>query len=253
MNTYYGNVFSTYWTGATGRQIREQGGKDAQLLGLFLLSNPYMNMLGLYRLKLRDVEDDCGLTVAESTQAFSVLEAADFALYDAPTQFVWVRSMARVRLNISDEPLKVSDHRLKGAQKLWDTLQVNPFLGQFHNRYGELLGLRRPRGDVSSGAEDPGTAPLARPVSLPLNGDDDAPARQENLHGLVGMTPDRSAKPLQSPFEAPSKGLRSQNQNQDQNQKKLKSSGCATAIAATKKRRRAAKHWGDHESRARSH
>src|SRR5206468_7097102 len=130
--SYYGTLTPEYWTGAIGRDIRARGGKDAQLLGIFLLSNDYMNMLGLYRLKLRDVEDDLGLSAEQVRPAFDVLQSVDYAYYDEATQFVWVREMARVRLYLTDDqPLVRKDKRVRGARRLYATLPVNPFLGPF--------------------------------------------------------------------------------------------------------------------------
>ena len=61
MSSYYGVVFPEFWTGPTGRQLREHGGKDAQLLGLYLISNRHTNMLGLYRLRIDDIRHESGL------------------------------------------------------------------------------------------------------------------------------------------------------------------------------------------------
>jgi hypothetical protein len=139
---YYGTLFSTYWTGPTGREIRARGGPAAQLLGVFLLSNDYMNMLGLYRLKVRDVEEDLGLTREAIVAALEVLQATDYAYYDEPSQFVWVTDMARARLQITDDhPLVRKDLRVKGARRVYAALPVNPFLGPFFDRYGPLLWL----------------------------------------------------------------------------------------------------------------
>jgi hypothetical protein len=120
VSSYYGVIFSRYWTGQTGRALRARGGKDAQLLGVYLFSNDYMNMLGLYPLKLRDVTDELGLTPAALTKAFAVMRSLEYAFYDYGTGFVWVREMATFRLSIKDhEPLKRDDNKTRGAQKLY--------------------------------------------------------------------------------------------------------------------------------------
>lgn len=141
--TYYGIAYASYWTGETGRSIRRRGGKDAQLLGAYVLFNSYMNMLGLYQLKSRDIRDELGLTPAAIERAFKVLADEQYAFYDDATAFVWVREMARFRLGIDGEtPLKKDDKKVIGAQRLYSALPLNPWLGPFYDRYAKVLHLR---------------------------------------------------------------------------------------------------------------
>ena len=146
MSSYYGVIVPGYWTGDTGRRLRERGGKDAQLLGVYLLSNSYMNMLGLYSVKLKVIEEELILSAASVHRAFAVMEDEKYAFYDEDNAVVWVREMARFRLNIEgDEPLSREDKRVIGAQRLYATLPSNKFLGAFYDRYGKVLRLKRRR------------------------------------------------------------------------------------------------------------
>lgn len=153
-DSYYGVLVSRYWTGHTGRLLRTEGGKDAQLLGVYLLSNDYMNMLGLYRLSPVVIVDELGLTRAAIARTFKIMAKANYAQYDESSSFVWVREMARFRLNIppDDQPLDRKDKRVIGAQTLYEKLPPNPFLAAFFDRYHKVLHLRTRRN---------GTPPLA--------------------------------------------------------------------------------------------
>lgn len=148
MSNYYGVIFSRYWTGPTGRALRERGGKNAQLLGVYLFSNDYMNMLGLYPLKLRDIRDELGLSSVAVDKVFQVMRSPDleYAFYDYATSFVWVHEMARFRLTIKDDtPLKPDDNKVTGAQRLYAGLPANPWLAPFFDRYAAALHLKTRR------------------------------------------------------------------------------------------------------------
>jgi hypothetical protein len=93
---------------------RRQG---CAVAGVYLFSNDYMNMLGLYPLKLRDVTEELGLTPAALTKAFAVMRSLEYAFYDYGTGFVWVREMATFRLSIKDhEPLKRDDNKTRARK-----------------------------------------------------------------------------------------------------------------------------------------
>ena len=53
--TAYGVARVGFWEGPTGAEIARIGGKDAQLLALYLFKNPDDNMIGLYRTDLATV------------------------------------------------------------------------------------------------------------------------------------------------------------------------------------------------------
>jgi hypothetical protein len=146
----YGVLFETFWTGETGKAIRRVGGKDAQLLALYLISSPHANMLGLYHLPMMYVAVETGLTKNTAAKAFSALahDEVRYGEYDQATEFVWVREMARFRMGLSQpdaKPLDKEDNRVKGANRLYGQLTANPFLGPFFDRYQKLLHLQQRR------------------------------------------------------------------------------------------------------------
>jgi hypothetical protein len=171
-SSYYGVIVPRFWNGTTGRVLRERGGRAAQLLGVYLISNDYTNMLGLYQLKLRDIEDDVGLSRSEITAAFHTMrqDSVEFAYYDYGTSYVWVREMVRFRLGLKEmEPLKRDDKKALGAQRLYSGLPVNPWLGPFYDRFHRTLHLRGRRagpavdlGPEANGTEEGASKGLAR-------------------------------------------------------------------------------------------
>lgn len=147
MSSYYGIVWPGYWTGRTGRAIQKKGGKDAALLGLYLTTNRLANMIGLYRLTPDTITHETPLKFAAVARAFTVLAEEEFAEYDANSEHVWVREMARFRLNLRDDrpALDKDDKRVVGVQKLYHGIDDNPFLEPFYVKYVKTLHLKKQR------------------------------------------------------------------------------------------------------------
>lgn len=149
MSSYYGVIFPEFWTGRTGRELRERGGKDAQVLGLYLASNRHANMLGLYRLLTEDVKHETGLGVKSLQRAYEAAAHSEFAIFDAVTSFVWVRQMARIRLGLKPGvALDPEDNKVKAVNSLYGAIDPNPFLGEFFDVNHRLLRLRKRRDSV---------------------------------------------------------------------------------------------------------
>ncbi len=168
--SYYGIILPSYWTGQTGRALRRQGGKDAQLLGAYLFSYEHMNMIGLYRLTPADIRSELRLSTVAIQRAFSVMQDEAFAFYDLVSTTVFVREMARIRLNIVDEkPLARDDKKRIGAEKLYFKLHENPFFGLFFDRYHKVLHLKHRRESNASNTRQ--TVTPVRPQDVgPVSG-----------------------------------------------------------------------------------
>lgn len=163
MSSYYGVIFPEFWTGRTGRELRECGGKDAQLLALYLATNRHANMIGLYRLNIDDVRYETGLGAKALERGFASSQATRFATYDAASCHVWVFQMARFRLGLkSGEALHPDDRRVVGVNKLYHGIDGNPFLGEFFTRNHTTLRLK-------NGREPQGIA-VPYTISGPLQG-----------------------------------------------------------------------------------
>lgn len=144
--SYYGVIFPEFWTGATGRELRGRGGKEAQLLALYLASNRHANMLGLYHLLVDDVRHETGLSLKGIEKGFHVVHDATFATFDAATNFVWVRQMARFRLALKNGGgLDQNDKRVLAINRLYHALDPNPFLGEFYDLNRKTLCIKKRR------------------------------------------------------------------------------------------------------------
>jgi hypothetical protein len=148
VSNYYGVIFPEFWTGTTGRQLRAYG-KDAQLIGLYLATNRHANMLGLYRLALDDVRHETGLGTKAIEKGLAAAARTGYALFDAVTEFAWVRQMARFRLGMkAGEGLRDGDKRAQAISRIYHAIEANPFLGEFYDLNRKILPLGRRRESV---------------------------------------------------------------------------------------------------------
>jgi len=146
MPSYYGIVFPEFWTGDSGRQIREQGRCEAQLLALYLVSNRFANMIGLYRVLVDDMRRETGVSTRAIARSLDVLQEAEYAAFDAPSSYVWVRHMARFRLGLkAGEAIDPDDNRVVAINKLYHAIDPNPFLAEFFDTNRKLLALKKRR------------------------------------------------------------------------------------------------------------
>ena len=106
-------VSPNFWVGQTGRDLR-RAGPLAQLVALYLLSNPLANYTGLYRLPIIYIANDLGLTLDQVRAALAAIEQTGFARYDEDSEYVWIVEGARHQLG---EHLKASDHKVKFVNK----------------------------------------------------------------------------------------------------------------------------------------
>lgn len=164
----FGTVKPSFWTGPTGRALRAAGA-NAQLLALYLMTNPMANMIGLYYLPLVVLRKELALSIPEAMKGLKAVEDAGFAAYDRESDTVWVYEMARYQLGSEVSPL---DKRLKAIARMYDDLHDCPFLGPFHDRYAELLrlGIRREgaSGHQEGAVEAPVSVPSPDPVPVPV-------------------------------------------------------------------------------------
>lgn len=152
----YGVVAPTFWTGTTGRHLK--GPPDDRLLALYLITCPHANMIGLYYLPIGYIALDLGIPLEGASKGLRRASEGGFAHYDEPSEFVWVPEMARFQVAPSLEP---SDKRVKGIQKLYDSLPQNLFLHEFYAKWGNKFHLKkRPDSQApSKGLQSPSQAP----------------------------------------------------------------------------------------------
>ena len=166
--SHYGVVYPEFWTGPTGRAIAKAGGRDAQLLALYLVSCRHATMIGLYYLPFDVMRQETRLSARALVRALELLrEPCQFASYDPTAEVVWVYEMARFRVlgAQAKKALTKDDNRVSHCQRLYAEVVENSFLESFFDHYHNQLKLTNRRS---------------------ANGD-------------------HNRKPLPSPFEAPSK------------------------------------------------
>lgn len=138
----YGKVSPKFWIGATGKKLRAAG-HQAQLVGLYLMTGPHANMLGLYYLPKAFIAHETGLGFEGACKGLEGCIEAGFCQYDDDTEMVWVMEMARYQVADS---LKDKDLRTKGVQNEYDSLPENPYLSGFYDLYGVVFCMASKRG-----------------------------------------------------------------------------------------------------------
>jgi hypothetical protein len=151
----YAKVAPTFWTGETGRALRQLG-RDSQLLALFLITNPNANMIGLYHLPLPTVAHYLGWAPEGALKGLRRVSEGGFCRYDESREEVWVPEMAAHQLGATLTP---RDNRHKAVVREWNSFRKSPFYLDFHRRYGDAYCLPAP-----SPLEAPSKGGSAKPL-----------------------------------------------------------------------------------------
>lgn len=136
----YSQVSPKFWTGQTGKALREQG-RDAQFVALYLVTCPSANMIGLYYLPLPVLCHETGLSPEGASEALRRVIQVQFAFYDSKDEIIFIPEMARYQLG---ETLKAKDKRRKSIQNEIDKYRKSKFLQMFMERYGKAFHLSYP-------------------------------------------------------------------------------------------------------------
>lgn len=138
----YAKVAPQFWIGKTGKLIRGLGGVEAQLVGLYLLTSPHANMIGLYHLPVAYIAADTGLSIEGATKALRSTIEGGFCDYDDDAEVVWVFEMARYQIG---DRLKPTDKQCKGINTVYLEVPENRFLADFFKRYSTAFHLTQVR------------------------------------------------------------------------------------------------------------
>jgi hypothetical protein len=153
----YSKAAPTFWTGKTGRQIRNAG-RDVQVMAFYLFSCPNSNWIGLYYLPLPTLCHEVGISKEGALKALQKLSEIDFAYYDWAQEFVWVPGAAKFQIADS---LKPADKRILGIVKDLQRCENSEFVQDFCRRYQEPFCLPEIKLSV------PTNKPLASPFEGP--------------------------------------------------------------------------------------
>lgn len=126
----YGTVSPLFWTGRTGKALRTD--RDAQVVALYLMTNPHSHQTGMYYLPLMYMAHESGLTIEGARKALTRLSEDSFCEYDEASEWVWVREMAAWQIGTA---LSVNDKRCKGVQQYLESMPNLPFVQRFVARY----------------------------------------------------------------------------------------------------------------------
>ena len=158
----YAKFSPRFWTGETGKAIRQLGA-DAQALASYLITCEQSNMIGLYYLPIPNITHHVAISTERCVELLDAFARLDFVHYDYHKEFIWVTTAAGWQLLSDDEDgLKPRDKRVKGVRNLLRQLkrQGAPFLDLFRARYDTQLCL-------SEEAEKAAEQKLARPSEAP--------------------------------------------------------------------------------------
>jgi hypothetical protein len=133
----YSKAAPTFWTGETGRLIRNAG-RDVQVVAFYVFTCPNSNWIGLYYLPLPTLCHEVGISVQGALKALRSLQEIDFAYYDEGAEIVWVPGAARYQVG---ESLKAGDNRIKGIVKDLQQYAKSAFCRDFYDRYAALYHL----------------------------------------------------------------------------------------------------------------
>lgn len=151
----YGTVSPLFWTGKTGRKLRED--RDAQVIALYLMTNPHSHQTGLYYLPLMYLANEVGIPIEGARKALLTLAEDRFCLYDEMTEWVWVCEMAAWQIGTG---LKDTDKRAMGVQQYVEAAPILPFTHAFLDRYKADFHLRATRQKRGSEAPSKGLTPI---------------------------------------------------------------------------------------------
>lgn len=136
----YAKVGPKFWIGETGKKLR--GHCDAQIVAMYLMTNPHANMIGLYYLPLMFLAHETGMSMEGARKGLQRAIEADFCGYDEDAEVVWVKEMAVYQIGDQLDP---QDKRCKGVQNEYDSIPQNCFLSAFYERYAESFHLTKQR------------------------------------------------------------------------------------------------------------
>lgn len=136
----YSKVAPQFWIGETGKRLR--GHPEAQIVALYLITNPHANMLGLYYLPRLFIAHETGLSAEGASEGLSRCIEAMFCGYDDSAEVVWIFEMARFQVGAA---LKADDKRCIGVQNDYDAMPRNRFLSEFFDKYAGAFHLTRKR------------------------------------------------------------------------------------------------------------
>lgn len=183
----YAKVSPLFWTGKTGKALKAAG-QEAVIVGMYLMTSPHANMIGLYHCPLTYIAYDTGLTIEGASKGLLSAIEADFCRYDHDSEYVFVHEFAAYQ--IGDE-LDPKDKRVQGVINELAKVPKNQCWQGFRARYAVAFHL-----PTEAKTASPKKAP-----SKPLRSQKQEQEQEQNISAPDGFDlfwtayPKKAAKP----------------------------------------------------------
>jgi hypothetical protein len=139
MSMNYGVVKPSFWTGATGRALRQD--VDAQVVALYLMTSPHANIIGVFRCPIGYIAAETGRPFEGASKGLLKLVDMGFCTVDPETETIWVHEMARFQIG---ESLKGADKRVKHVARFFADIENIRIKWAFFEKYGSAYQLIEP-------------------------------------------------------------------------------------------------------------
>ena len=112
---------------------------NAKFVGIYLLTAPSFNMLGLFEAPLSTICKDTGLTKEKVLEAIEELSQSDFIRYEREREEVWVLPMASTQTGAGKLSAKQQTGVLNVLTRLWEC--KFSFVDDFVKLYREIYSF----------------------------------------------------------------------------------------------------------------
>lgn len=181
MSMNYSAVFPTFWTGATGRQIR--GDLQTQIIATYLMTSPHANIIGVYHCPLSYICEDTGSPIEGASMGLRRLQEIGFCTIDPASNTIWVHEMAFFQIG---KTLKPTDKRVRHVHRFFERI-ANPQIKQaFFAKYGAAFLLAQPSEISVDGSPIEGAS---KPLPSPIEG---ASATITITNTITAVPPERA-------------------------------------------------------------
>jgi hypothetical protein len=136
----YAKVAPTFWTGTTGKALRKAG-PEAVIVGMYLMTSPHANMIGVYHCPISYISIDTGLTIEGASKGLLSAIEADFCTYDEASEYVLVHEFAAYQVGAELDP---KDKRVQGVINELAKVPKNKCWQGFRERYAVPFHLPIP-------------------------------------------------------------------------------------------------------------
>jgi hypothetical protein len=137
----YSKIYRHLWVNHPDNKIHQLD-NQTRFLAIYLVSNPHVNMIGMYYLPLPIIAHEMRIPLEGALEGLQRLFEVGYATYDDQTEYIWVHDMASEQI---DAQLKSTDNRVKAINETYRSLPNLPFLSNFYDKYADAFHLEERR------------------------------------------------------------------------------------------------------------